>query len=200
MQNETMTRLLIKKTMKARHRLARLLAPKLLKQYDMLNDYISKTPRPMILYAKEYFGKTVLKGVEIGVSVADNALSILKELAVAKLCLIDPYETHPEEFEVACKKLARFPQVVFVSKTSEEAAKELQTEQPFDFIYIDGDHSYEAVQKDLQLYYPLVKEKGLIGGHDYTPYLPSVVEAVNDYARKAKVELHINFPDWWVQR
>ena len=35
-----------------------------------------------------------------------------------------------------------------------------------DFIFIDGDHNYEAVKRDFELYYPKVREDGLIFFHD----------------------------------
>ena len=38
----------------------------------------------------------------------------------------------------------------------------------FDFIYIDGDHSYQGCKKDLELYYPKLKKGGFFGGHDFT--------------------------------
>lgn len=37
----------------------------------------------------------------------------------------------------------------------------------FDWVYIDGDHTYEAVRKDLEFYYPLVKKGGFLCGDDY---------------------------------
>lgn len=37
----------------------------------------------------------------------------------------------------------------------------------FDAIYIDADHSYEAVKKDLNNAYQKVKDGGIIAGHDY---------------------------------
>ena len=37
----------------------------------------------------------------------------------------------------------------------------------FDWVYIDGDHSYSAVSKDLAHYYPLVKKGGYLCGDDY---------------------------------
>ncbi len=37
----------------------------------------------------------------------------------------------------------------------------------FDWIYIDGNHLYEFVKQDLQLYYPKVKPGGCITGDDY---------------------------------
>lgn len=35
-----------------------------------------------------------------------------------------------------------------------------------DFLFIDGDHSYEGVKKDFEMYSHLVKPGGLIGFHD----------------------------------
>jgi predicted O-methyltransferase YrrM len=37
----------------------------------------------------------------------------------------------------------------------------------FDFVYVDGDHHYKAVLRDLELYWPKVKSGGLFCGHDY---------------------------------
>lgn len=37
----------------------------------------------------------------------------------------------------------------------------------FDFVYIDGDHSYKGAKSDLRNYYPKVKRGGVIAGHDY---------------------------------
>lgn len=37
----------------------------------------------------------------------------------------------------------------------------------FDFIYIDADHTYEGVKRDLIDWYPKMKRGGLLCGHDY---------------------------------
>src|SRR5690606_38774112 len=37
----------------------------------------------------------------------------------------------------------------------------------FDFVYLDGDHSYEYVLRDLLDYAAKIKDDGLILGHDY---------------------------------
>lgn len=41
-----------------------------------------------------------------------------------------------------------------------------------DFLYIDGDHSYEGVKKDYEMYSPLVREGGLIALHDIADHPP----------------------------
>lgn len=37
---------------------------------------------------------------------------------------------------------------------------------PIDFLFIDGDHSYEGVKMDYEMYSPLVRAGGLVGFHD----------------------------------
>jgi cephalosporin hydroxylase len=40
---------------------------------------------------------------------------------------------------------------------------------PVDFLVIDGDHSYEGVRRDIELYAPLVRAGGLVVLHDISP-------------------------------
>lgn len=45
----------------------------------------------------------------------------------------------------------------------------------FDFIFIDGDHNYEAVRQDFEQWLPLLESGGFVGFHDSAPVtsLPS---------------------------
>lgn len=198
------------KTLKAKHRLIKWLSPKnawSLEQHQTMNYYLARTPRPMILAAKKRFaGRQDLRGIEIGVAKGDNALSTLRELPIERLFLIDPFipyedafggTDHSADYATACAKLAEYPQVVWLRKTSESAISEFRNEEPFDFVYINGNHSFESIKKDITLYYPLIRNNGLIGGHDYTPFYESVIRAVNEFAEQTELGLHSVLPDWW---
>jgi predicted O-methyltransferase YrrM len=52
--------------------------------------------------------------------------------------------------------------------TVEKVRRLLGSEQ-FDFLFIDGDHSYQGVAEDLISYYDLVRPGGLIAFHDIVP-------------------------------
>jgi cephalosporin hydroxylase len=41
--------------------------------------------------------------------------------------------------------------------------------QKLDFLFIDGDHRYDGVSRDFEMYSPLVRAGGLIGFHDIVP-------------------------------
>lgn len=50
----------------------------------------------------------------------------------------------------------------------------------FDIVYIDASHDYESVKKDIESWYPKVKNGGIICGDDYVAGWPGVVKAVNE--------------------
>lgn len=47
-----------------------------------------------------------------------------------------------------------------------EKLKNVLNGEELDFIFIDGDHSYEGVKMDLEMYSPFLKDGGYIGFHD----------------------------------
>lgn len=55
-----------------------------------------------------------------------------------------------------------------------------------DFVYIDADHRYESVKKDLNAWFKKIKPRGIFSGHDYEPYEgqnhPGVKRAVDEFA------------------
>ena len=49
-----------------------------------------------------------------------------------------------------------------------------------DFVYIDGNHSYEDTKKDIELYLPKIKPNGYIAGHDYMEHFQGCIDAVQE--------------------
>ena len=54
-------------------------------------------------------------------------------------------------------------------KKTVEQIKHILKKQKIDFLLIDGDHTFEGLKKDFEMYEPLVNESGLISFHDITP-------------------------------
>ena len=52
-----------------------------------------------------------------------------------------------------------------------------------DIVFIDADHSYESVKKDILKYTPKLKERGLLTGHDidYPGVNKAVKELINEF-------------------
>lgn len=60
----------------------------------------------------------------------------------------------------------------------------------FDWVYVDGDHTYEGCMRDLEVCRKKVKDDGCIAGHDYEIFKSAkqrrwgVVDAVNEFCEK----------------
>jgi cephalosporin hydroxylase len=72
------------------------------------------------------------------------------------------------------KSFAREKQKIYLIRADShnyktlDKVKEILNGRSVDFLFIDGDHTYEGVKKDFEMYSPLVK-KGIIAFHDIVP-------------------------------
>jgi len=163
--------------------------------------------------------KKDLVGIEIGVLDGIHALDIMEALDIKKLYLIDPWEEYEgyaesqgnprktqgalnKRMEVAKKVLKKYGnKVEFVRGFSQDVVDKFKDDS-IDFIYIDANHQYEFVKKDIELYYPKVKIGGWFGGHDYTNSSETkregfgVFKAVNEFFDTDKINFY--YLDWWV--
>lgn len=93
------------------------------------------------------------------------------------------------------------PCVKVVRGTSLEVARNVNAES-LDWVFIDGNHTYEYVRDDIKAWYPNVRQGGILSGHDYTIDFPGVIRAVNEFVNTTRQELHltidINFQSWWI--
>lgn len=83
-----------------------------------------------------------------------------------------------------------------IKGNSHEVHNQFQDES-VDFVFIDGDHSYEAVKKDLKLWYPKIKTKGIISGHDYMWVDARVKMAVDQYFLFTGINYDSSGDCWW---
>jgi len=128
----------------------------------------------------QYTLKYINKGdicAEVGVWEGHLTAKILKHKPL-KLHLIDPWKTQDvigRCYSIEQEKLNKIYENVsnkFGKLSNVEIHREFSTNvsfstQYFDWVYIDADHSYDAVKKDLEFYYPLMKEGGYLCGDDY---------------------------------
>ena len=134
--------------------------------------------------------KNNLVGAEIGVYDGEHARTMLQNLDIKKLYLIDPYKDNVAGFKDApiIEHIKRFAylelkdfndKIVFIEKPSEEAINDIKEE--LDFVYIDGNHHYDYVKKDIELYAKKLQPDGLMAGHDYEN--EEVTRAVHEFAK-----------------
>lgn len=122
--------------------------------------------------------------VEVGVWTGDFSERILRSTTPRELNLVDPWRFAPEFPKryyggllaenqadmdaIHAGVVKRFGQYLSVNvhrKTSLEAAASFD-DRSLDWVYIDGDHSYDAVRADLQAWWPKIVAGGLLTGDD----------------------------------
>ena len=80
-------------------------------------------------------------------------------------------------------------------KTSDDAVSDFEDDS-FDFIFIDGIHTYEQVIKDCHNYYPKLREGGLFCGHDMTA-IAGVGKAVREFTASIGKQISLAKQDVW---
>ena len=86
--------------------------------------------------------------------------------------------------EIIRKNLSFYKKFTLLKDYSFNVVKSFQ--KPFDFIFIDGDHSYEACRKDFEDWYPLLSQDGFVAFHDSAPVV-SVPSTYKGYEGPSKV-------------
>jgi len=67
-----------------------------------------------------------------------------------------------------------------------ERVKAVLKGQPLDYLFIDGDHRYDGVKRDFEMYGPLVRKGGLIAFHDIVEGPSDAVGGVPQFWREVK--------------
>jgi cephalosporin hydroxylase len=86
-----------------------------------------------------------------------------------------------------------------IKSLSWEVADQFEDES-VDFVYIDADHSYESVTKDLIAWWPKVKTGSYFGGDDFTKGHPDVIRATRDFFKDLKRKVRKKGRCWYVQK
>lgn len=131
--------------------------------------------------------------IEIGSFVGES--TILFAQSFKNVIAIDPFmegydDADPTSYlfefknvyQTYLERTGDYKNIQTIVATSIDALDQLK-EDKYDFVYIDGLHTYDGVKSDIENYLPLVKKGGVIGGHDYTdkiPHLVGVKKAVDE--------------------
>ena len=79
-------------------------------------------------------------------------------------------------------------------------AARLFKDESIDFVFLDADHVYESIKRDIQAWLPKVKKGGVIAGHDYCDVHPGVIQAVDEIFGKKVDKGYIDELCWLIQK
>lgn len=160
---------------------------------SVINDLSSRLSRNVV-------------GLEIGICKGENIVHFLEHTnRIDKIHCIDPYLPYMDWvgpvtqedmdlwYEITMKNFVpHMDKIVIYKDTSENCVSKFENDQ-FDYIFIDGDHSYEGVLRDLNNYYSKVKTGGIFSGHDIN--LQDVQRALKEFRSINGINNQIQFTD-----
>jgi len=141
--------------------------------------------------------------VEVGIGYGLHAKYILKTTNIDKLTLVDPMKYYPndmfasdimskkamipgnnfnEMYDLINNELSPYKErYTWLRTESQSVTDEMIPNRSVDCVFVDGDHTYNAVLKDLALWWKKVREGGQMLGDDY--WMDDVSRAVGDFAK-----------------
>lgn len=181
-----------------------MLPPKSLQWY---RDVVSKIKNGIVVEVGVYGGMSILSVVDL--CIKNNN----------KIYGIDPWETsvivngkqiYGNDLELYKKKLTsartnlekiikkfNYTNIELITGFSPKESEKFENNS-IDIAYIDGDHSYGAVLKDLSVWIKKIKPNGFLWGDDFNWI--SVKNAVIDFSKKEKLHLKNMGRSWYMQK
>lgn len=158
---------------------------------------------------------------EVGTHRGEWASLFLTHWNGSSLSCIDPWSVPPgyesqaallphpgdreEDYETCQWLLRKHKDRTCLLRCTSECAVDSFQDGTLDFVYLDGDHRGEQVEKDLTLWWPKVKPGGILAGHDFLssePYSayeevqPAVLAFAQGKGLDVYVVIEVAFQPW----
>ena len=168
------------------------------------NVDIGKTPAPItvpkfkrrelaVMYGKLGF-KT---GAEIGVAAGRMSTIFCQNIPGLKMLCVDPWgkqvddprhkKNHDLNYATTAKALKDYD-ATLVKARSMDAVRDVPLDS-LDFVYIDGNHIFDAIMVDVIEWARRVKPGGIVSGHDYYNFRNAgVIKAIDTYVEVHKIK------------
>jgi hypothetical protein len=141
--------------------------------YDLYGTLLNR-PNLKMLEIGSYKGESAFMFASLGIFTEIHCIDPLEGVEESNDIFTENWDNVKNEFKLNTRY---FDNVTLHQGFSYNLVNNFE-DNYFDFIYIDGNHSYEDAKKDIELYLP--KAKHLMGGHDYQKEWPGVIKAVDE--------------------
>jgi hypothetical protein len=135
-------------------------------QINDINELVSQIDRQNLIL------------VEIGSFRGESMELFAKSLKFSKIFCVDPWQNGYDDNDLCSSlnfaeieksfddKVSKYDFVTKIKKNSKDASNDFQ-DKSIDVIYIDGLHTPDAVESDIRIWFPKIKDDGYICGHDW---------------------------------
>ena len=125
--------------------------------------------------------------VELGSFIGESANMLLGFNSIKHIDCVDLSESLLKQTETRLKRFISLNRCSLHNKSSYDFLTQIPNNY-MDVVYIDANHCYEYIKKDITEWTKKVRKGGIVSGHDYlyfkTPGSCAVKTAVNEYVEK----------------
>jgi len=173
-------------------------------------------------------------GVEVGVYRGDTSALLLRSFPLLRLVMVDSWAVYPEDHpyrksgdgcarQTAEQQQANFDDAMQTTEFAKDrrlimvfdsvrAAESWNIptinpfhEYPLDFGFLDDDHTYEGVRSSILAWWSLIREDGILAGHDWNhPRVRKgffgVNQAVEEFADRIGQKVNVEGQVWWLRK
>lgn len=137
--------------------------------------------------------------VEIGSHLGESSTIFLSFDQIKTMYCIDPWNQDKIFEEIFDERLKPFIDSGRCKKikTVSLLGSNNFLDSSIDMVYIDGNHEYEYVIQDINIWYPKIKQKGILSGHDYSDYHPGSKRAIDEFIQSHNLTLNTFIDSSW---
>lgn len=148
------------------------------------------------------------RGAEIGVDRGRFSEYMLKYNPEMSLVLVDPWRWKlrgESRYQSTVRRMEPFAERATIIRADSFDAVHDVPDESLDFVYIDGDHTFDYVMTDIIWWSKKVRMGGVVAGHDYYRFRRGgVVPAVDIYTQQHQIDKWFltdeRTPSWfWVR-
>ncbi len=171
--------------------------------------------RKSIEFANGYFKGKINTIAEVGAASGNHAKEMMQVLNPKLFYLVDCYSKKKDgnldnrinAYNSLMGKIKLDNRYILIEEFSHIACNEVPNE--LDLVYIDAEHDYDNVKRDIACWYPKVRVGGILCGHDWAEHgvkiaVPEAFPIINSSTPKEKragwgLEFYENGNgDWWI--
>jgi FkbM family methyltransferase len=176
---------------------------------EILDNNLCTEKRGLASLVNKMYPKGI--GVEIGVLRGEFSKIILERWEQGTLYMVDTWrhigeyvdlngrddQYHYDCMTQTARNIKDYQDRAHMIRMDSVQSSHIFPDEYFDFIFIDADHSYQAVVRDLESWWPKIKKGGLFCGDDYIPddgdiWLINHDDGTQQYAGKFGVRKAVN--------
>lgn len=144
-----------------------------------------------------------MTGVEVGVAEGYFSNDLLDQ-GFEKLYMVDVWKSYPNvlgdiassqqwhdrNYKAATERVAKHGAKAVILRGLSEAMSVQVPDNSLGLVYLDGDHSYEGVVLDINVWVRKLVNGGILASHDYDHREYGVKKAMDEYAKENGFHLH----------